>query len=61
MILELHVGRDVLWFRIFGWGLLLNGGRMHFSERYGHQGKPLLEVGRWRLRILKRVKKEGGA
>ena len=53
MIFQGHADRNIIWFRIFEWGLVLNGGRMYFSERNGYMQKPLLKIGRWRLRILK--------
>lgn len=43
-----------LWFRFFGWGLLISDKVKNpplFSERYGH--KNVLRIGKWGIGILK--------
>jgi hypothetical protein len=47
------VDPDTVWFRILGWGLVLNGSRPLFAERNGYRRVLRIPGTRWRLSVLK--------
>lgn len=54
-VVQLHVGKDIMWMRVFGRGFCVTRMPMLFSERYGYKWYVRVGFG-WRLQLLRKEK-----